>query len=193
MAFIPMDVFLWLAVMSALVGTVLGIGATTEAWSWETVWAHVGSLAGLFAFSVMSLAEPMSLYLIAPVSALCVGAGLAVSYGTLFLRESTVPELSPATSPGGKLEHVDWADRLRPRGGEWLLTVSLLVPGVGLAYFGLQHVVSLAPLVLGGVSLMGPALAAYRLTRRQRTAKALMEDAFLDRTVEGKGLRPAAR
>ena len=162
--------FLILGLVAWVAAIVLGVGARFEFWRWRDRWPLAGALAGLGTFGLFLYTTPISTHLMAWTSILFIGAGIALSYGTLFLRTQLV---RPRLEEGSAEEHLwlrDAVDALRPQSLDWVLTGAVLAPGVGLIYLGLNQVHSAVPVVIGAVSLLGPLYAGVGLALRARVA-----------------------
>jgi len=104
---------------------------------------------------------------------LFVGCGIALSYGTLFLRPGTYRPTLGVRGAEARLRMLDTIDRLRPQPLDWVLTSALLIPGAGLGWLGARQLFQLAPVIVGAVSWLGPLAALGGLALRQRAATRL--------------------
>lgn len=178
--------FLTLGIGTWAAALVIAVGALFGLWQWRERWPLVGGLAGLGSFGLYIYANPTAIAYISWVAGLFIGAGIALTYGTVFLRADPVrPRLIDGTVEE-RLWLLDTTDAIRPQWLDWVVTAVLFVPGMGLIYLGLRHVFDLVPVVVGAVSLFGPAYAAFGLTLRGRTANRLTAE------IDGKDVEAPA-
>lgn len=166
--------FLIFGLVAWVAAIVIGTGAFFELWSWRRQWALAGALAGAGSFALYVAANSMTVSFMGLAGGLFVGCGMAVSYGTLFLRTGGYRPVLPEGSVEEHLWVRDAIDRLRPRRLDWILTGALLAPGAGLVWMGLRHLFTSAPIVIGVASWAGPLYAAAGLVIRHRASSRLI-------------------
>lgn len=181
--------FLVAGIVAWIVAIVLGVGSHFGLFRWRDRWPLAGALAGLGTFGLYVSTYSMTASLMGWAAGLFIGCGIAVTYGTLFLRADVLrPTLEPGTA-----EELLWlrdaVDRLRPQRLDWLLTAALLTPGVGLIRLGLDGLFHRAPIVIGAVSLLGPLYAGLGLALRAREAHRLQAEVDDRDELAGPGTR----
>lgn len=186
-------------IMMAVVATVvLGAGSAARVWRWQDVWSAVGALIGIVAFASYQLLDPIIPPLVLPVASLFVGAGIALTYGTLFL--ATPPAL-PALEPPSQEEAAERLlaleevlDRVRPTPQDWLLSAVLAIPCAALVLVGASGVFDAVPVVVGILSLAGPVGATLRLLDRRERTRAIEAamSPYLTRALPSEGAIQAA-
>ena len=168
--------FLIGGVLAWIGAIVVGVGAHFELWSWRRHWPLAGALAGAGAFALYVGTSSMTTSFMQLVGGLFVGCGIALAYGTLFLRTGSY---RPVLREGTVEEHLwlrDAVDRLRPQALDWILTAGLLLPGAGLVWVGARHLLNLAPVVIGAISCLGPLYAAVGLAIRHRASTRMLRE-----------------
>lgn len=168
--------FLVFGLIAWVVAIVLGVGSGFGLFRWRDRWPLAGAMAGLGTFCLYVSAYSMTVSFMGWAVGLFIGSGIAVSYGTLFLRrDAPRPRLAE-----GSVEELLWlrdsVDRLRPQRLDWLLTAALMTPGIGLIRLGLGYLFHAAPVVIGAFSLVGPLSAAVGLALSANEAGRLQRE-----------------
>jgi len=180
--------FLTLGLVAGVAAIVLGTGAFFRLWGWRQRWPMAGTLGGLAAFGLWVAAHAVEMATLAGLQpsliglggTLSAGCGIALAYGSLFPPTHTPrPVLEPGT-PEARLWLLDAADRLHPEPLDWILTGTLLIPGIGMTWLGLTQILLPGPVVLGLASVAAPLYAAAGLGLRRRSARAYLAEVEAD-------------
>lgn len=176
--------FLTLGLISGVAAIVLGTGAFFGLWGWRERWPMAGALGGLALFGLwvgahaieMATLAGLQPHLIGLGGMLSAGCGIALSYGSLFTpTHAARPVLVPGSAES-RLWLLDAADRLDPEPLDWVLTATLVLPGIGMTWLGLTQIALPGPVALGVVSAVAPLYAAVGLGLRRRAARAYLAE-----------------
>jgi Kef-type K+ transport system membrane component KefB len=168
--------FFLVGVVAWVVAVLIGVGAFFDLWSWRRQWPVAGALAGAGTFAFYVATYSITSSLIGLVGGLFVGCGIALTYGTLFLKSDVYRPVLREGSPEEHLWLRDAVDRLRPEPMDWMVTAGLLAPGAGLAWVGVSHLFATPPVVIGLASLSGPIFAAAGLAIRHRVSSRMLRE-----------------
>lgn len=176
--------FLLMGLIAGVAAIVLGTGAFFRLWGWRERWPMAGALGGLAMFGLWVAAHAIEMATLAGLQPsliglggmLSAGCGIALSYGSLFAPTHTPrPVLEPGSAET-RLWLLDAADRLHPERLDWMLTSTLLLPGIGMTWLGLTQILLPGPVVLGVISMAAPLYAAVGLALRRRSARAYLAE-----------------
>lgn len=168
--------FVLVGVVAWVLAVLIGVGAFFDLWSWRKQWPVAGALAGVGTFAFYVATYSIASSPIGLVGGLFVGCGIALTYGTLFLKTDVYRPVLREGSPEEHLWLRDAVDRLRPEPLDWMVTAGLLAPGAALAWMGVSHLLATAPIVIGLASWSGPIFAAAGLTIRHRESSRMLRE-----------------
>lgn len=190
--------FLLIGILACVAAVVIGVGAWFDAWRWQERWALAGGLAGMGVFELYLYAHggmlpvliPSARYVVVATAALFVCCGIAAAYGTLFPPSTLARPVLPEGTAEERLWYLDAIDRIRPERTDWLLTVGMLAPCLGMVYLGTTVVTGPGLALAGAMAGLGPIYAGVGLFLRAGTARQL--DQQLVESEERRALTDAA-